>query len=164
MIFTISTLKANGFDGFISIHELKLNCRYLVPSHKGVYVVISTNQSPPEFLQVSTGGKFKDKDPSVDIDLLKQNWVDDAEVLYIGKAGSNTSKATLQSRIKQYLDFGTGKPVGHWGGRYIWQLSNADDLLIAWKVLDDDPRQIEKQLIQKFRACFGSIPFANLVS
>jgi hypothetical protein len=29
---------------------------------------------------------------------------------------------------------GRGELAGHWGGRYIWQLSDSADLIAAWKV------------------------------
>jgi hypothetical protein len=47
---------------------------------------------------------------------LIANWVDGAEVVYIGKADQ------LKRRLTQFADFGGGKPIGHWGGRLIWQL------------------------------------------
>jgi len=63
------------------------------------------------------------------------------------------------------MQFGQGKAVGHYGGRYIWQLQDAKDLVVCWKVtLDDEPRVVEKQMIEEFKAAHGGKrPFANLV-
>lgn len=71
----------------------------------------------PEFLSHGTGGFFKGKDPNVSITELETNWVENTCVVYIGKAGT-----TLQKRLNQYLKFGNGQNIGHWGGRYIWQI------------------------------------------
>lgn len=94
---------------------------------------------------------------------LKLNWVADANVLYIGKAGGPNSKSTLRKRIGQYLRFGQGKKIGHWGGRYIWQLSNSDELRIAYKTLPgEDPAITEKAMITEFQRLYGKKPYANL--
>jgi hypothetical protein len=96
-------------------------------------------------------GFFKEKDPNVSIETLKQNWVNHTKVVYIGKAGGVDSSATLKSRIKQLIKFGQGKNVGHYGGRLIWQLKNSDELILCWKQLPyDDPREIQKLLISHF--------------
>ena len=44
------------------------------------------------------------------------NIFDKTDVLYVGKAKN------LRERIKRYWKFGEGKPVAHWGGRYIGQI------------------------------------------
>ena len=94
---------------------------------------------------------------------MNSNWVENSYVIYIGKAGGNDTDSTLRKRIKQYLDFGRGKAVGHYGGRLIWQLKNHKELIIAWKPLTDiDPRIHEKNLIQEFINYHGKLPFANL--
>jgi hypothetical protein len=116
-----------------------------------------------EFLEKGCGGHFKGKNPNVAISELQKNWVNDAKVVYIGKAGGTGKKATLKSRLKQYLHFGLGKPVGHWGGRLIWQLKHSSDLVICWKSLPtDEPRDYEAKLIKLFISKFGKRPFANL--
>ena len=80
-----------------------------------------------------------------------------------GKAQQG-KEATLRSRILQYLKFGQGKPVGHKGGRYIWQLSDAEELLFCWKPLPtDEPEDVESMLISEFKHQYaGKRPFANL--
>lgn len=48
--------------------------------------------------------------------------------------------------------FGQGKPVGYWGGRLIWQLEDAKNLIVCRKVLEkEEPRDVEKGMIQEFK-------------
>jgi len=127
-----------------------------VPRTGGVYVVVRTASGPPQFLKTSTGGHFKGKDPKVPEEALKANWVDDAEVVYIGK-GDN-----LRRRLTQYADFGGGKAVGHWGGRLIWQLADSETLLVAWKETPEAiPVDVKTALRAAFKAAHGKPPFAN---
>ncbi len=158
----IDELKKNGFTGFKTVKELWEN-KSVIPKIKGVYLVINPKPNDNEFLKISVGGHFKNKNPNVSLQELKNNFVENSKVIYIGKAGSPTGKATLHSRIGQYLRFGQTKNVGHWGGRYIWQLKNHKNLVICWKILPNkDPRIIEKELIHNFTIQFGKKPFANL--
>lgn len=157
----IKEIKNQGFTGFKTKRELFLDSS-CIPKQMGVYMVLN-NQAKPSFVLNGTGGFFKGKNPNVALSYLKDNWVDNAKVIYIGKAGSSTGKANLYSRLNQYLSFGQGKNVGHWGGRLIWQLANAKDLIVCWKTLPDlEPREIEGFLIQEFVNQFGKRPFANL--
>jgi hypothetical protein len=103
----------------------------------------------------SPGGWFKGKDPTVDVSILESNWVNGSDVIYVGKADD------LHRRLRQYIDFGAGRPVGHWGGRLIWQLSQSTDLLLAWTV-DRAALAREAALISDFVEEFGVMPFANL--
>ena len=163
MNFTeIDEFKKLGFIGFKSINELFLNSSIL-PDNKGVYCIFYINDMACEFLEEGCGGHFKNKNPNVTLLDLQKNWVKDAKVVYIGKAGGEGKKATLRSRLKQYLSFGQGKPVGHWGGRLIWQLKYAKDLVVCWKSLPtEEPREYEAELIKLFVSKFGKRPFANL--
>ena len=60
------------------------------------------------------------------------------------------------------MRFGSGNEVGHWGGRLIWQLADADDLIVCWCETEEDSRDVERNLIEKFTDEFGDRPFANL--
>ncbi|MBZ9631607.1 hypothetical protein LB465_12525 [Salegentibacter sp. LM13S] len=159
---SIEALKKNGFKGFKSVEELNLNPQ-LLPNQKGVYLVLNISDKKTEFLEKGVGGFFKGKDPNLPIAELKRNWVEDCKTIYIGKAGGLSSNATLRSRLKQYLKFGQGKNVGHYGGRLIWQLDHHLNLIFCWLPIEDsEPRDLEKKLLVDFIQQFGQRPYANL--
>lgn len=160
--FTREALSSNDFEGFVPLRELRPS-KELIPAVRGVYVLLRSATRAPMFREVGTGGFFKGKDPNVPLEVLRQNWVEASPVVYIGKAGDPGQAATLRSRLWQYLRFGTGANVGHWGGRYIWQLEDAEDLLACWLPLPDgSPSELESSLIDTFRQEYGIRPFANL--
>ena len=162
-IDNLEAIKNSGFKGYKTIAELKSDAS-LIPKSKGVYLVLRPNDKEVEFIVKGTGGYFKDKNPNVTITELEKNWNTDAQIIYIGKAGGSSTNATLNSRLKQYLNFGQGKKVGHWGGRYIWQIKNVNEYIICWKELpNDEPRNIEIELVNLFKQKFNRLPFANLV-
>ena len=155
-------IEISGFTGFVTVESL-WNDRTCIPKIKGVYLVLD-KLGKPDFINPGVGGFFKGKDPNVSIEELNENFVSNSLVVYIGKAGGPTSQATLHSRLGQYLRFGQGKHVGHWGGRLIWQLKSHRELMFCWKTTpDDDPREIEKLLIDDYVSQNGMKPFANLV-
>ena len=59
----VKKLKDEGFKGFVRVEELMSNPK-LPEDEKGVYVVLYTHDTRPDFMQVGTGGFFKDEDPS----------------------------------------------------------------------------------------------------
>lgn len=149
-------IESAGFAGFMPVVELRDSKTESVPDVPGVYMVLRDSGERPDFLARGSGGYFKGKDPNVPLSELCANWVEGAKVLYIGKAKS------LRKRISQYLRFGDGKPVCHWGGRYIWQLADAQELIFCWMPVDGDPDAVETEMICRFREHYGSRPFANL--
>lgn len=158
----IDEIKKNGFMGFKKMSDLFVNSSS-IPKTKGVYLVLNPQCDSFDCIEIGSGGHFKGRNPNLSIKELTSNWVDNALVLYIGKAGGETSKATLNSRLKQYFGFGQGRNIGHWGGRLIWQLKNANDLIVCWKALPNEaPRTIENILIKDFTNQFSKRPFANL--
>ena len=155
--WTLEQLRRGGFAGSEPFERLRPFSA--IPVRAGVYIVYRPGELAPEFLEVSTGGWFKDRDPSVLRASLEAKWVDQARVVYIGK-GDN-----MRRRIRQYADFGRSKPVGHWGGRYIWQLADSADLLVAWKpaAIRETAGELERRLVAEFKAAHGGrLPFANL--
>lgn len=159
----IKEIEQAGFWGFKTVKELWEN-KNDIPKKMGVYIVINPHFKETEFINPGVGGFFKGKDPNVSINVLKTNIVSNSQVVYIGKAGGLNIKATLHSRLSQYLNFGKTKNVGHSGGRYIWQIKNHQDLIFCWKETpNNEPVNVERNLINEFIAQFGKIPFANLI-
>ena len=159
----LSLATLDGFEGGLPICDLLENVSQ-IPDIRGVYVVGTRDRSHLNPKDVSTAHKYKGRNPSVNRRDL-QKLLDDSssEILYIGKAGGAPYKTTLRKRIGDYLAFGVGKSRPHWGGRYIWQLEEASQLLVFWrKEPVQEPRTVEKQLIQSHKDKFGCRPFANL--
>jgi hypothetical protein len=163
MEWTRAGLREAGFTGFVPFAEFLASS---VPAEPGVYMVVRPDAAPPRFLSSSCAGWFKRKDPSVSVELLEQAWLPGATVVYIGKAGrGKAGDRGLRSRLEEYHRFGRGEPVGHSGGRYIWQLADSDQLLVAWRETpEQDSEAIEDELLADFVAAHGALPFANLRS
>jgi hypothetical protein len=153
MEWSRDTLTKRGFIGFVPFAELPSAD---VPTAPGIYVVLRPVNVEPTLVETSPAGWFKGKDPSVSIDKLRSAWVPGAEVLYIGKASH------LHRRLNEYRRHGAGRRVGHWGGRYIWQLADTDLLLVAWQLTQGlDHGDVESRLIAEFVTSYGQRPFAN---
>ncbi len=159
--WTEAGLAEASFAGFVTFAELPL---VDVPATAGVYVVLRSGAATPVFLERSPAGWFKRQDPSVAVERLERKWVSGASVIYIGKAGVEPSGGGgLRRRLGQYRRHGAGEAVGHWGGRFIWQLGDSEQLRVAWKLTPDlDPEDVESSLIADFVEVFGRLPFANL--
>lgn len=156
------TLKAEGFTGFRTLADLEIN---RIPQRPGVFVILRPEGFRPQYLAKSTAGVFKKKVPTLPADALAAEWVDGAEVLYVGKAGPGSKgNRGLRRQIQEFVDFGRGKPPGHWDGRLIWQLAGAGSLVIAWSELPSEQlNAAEAGYHAAFREEFGRLPFANLV-
>lgn len=156
MKWTQAGLAAAGFEGFVPLADLDES---LAPPEAGVYAVLRPSVAPPVFCPDSPAGRFKGKNPTVPIAALVEAWIAGAEVLYLGKAGGRKG---LSRRLGEYRRHGSGRRVGHWGGRLIWQLVDSGELLVAWQPTPDaDPEQVEADLIAAFVAHHGQRPFAN---
>jgi hypothetical protein len=152
--FDQDTLEAVGFAGFLSIRQLRRSLAD-APLVGGVYVVVRLSVEAPHFRVTGSGGRFKGEDPNVPLATLRAKWVPRASVVYIGKAGS------LSDRVASLIAFGAGHAVGHRGGRYLWQLADAESLLVAWRP-EAEPERAEAALLDAFRVQHGMLPFANL--
>lgn len=153
-----------NFFGGAPISSLQISCDSL-PQEKGVYVVVRRGNQPTRFLRMNTGCHLRGRNPTVRIPELRRNWIEEARVLYIGKAGGTGIRTTLRKRVRCFIRFGLGYSCAHWGGRYIWQIAGAQDLVIYWKSTpNQEPREVERALIDDFKQTYGRLPFANLRS
>jgi hypothetical protein len=137
--FDIEDLRRRGFEGFLPVERLEGPQPEELPLGSGVYVVVPTAPTRPEFLERSGAGWWKRRDPTVPVERLRREWVEDAQTLYIGKA------KCLRERVGLLLDFGRGDPVMHYGGR-------PEKCFAA----------VETRLIDELIGHFGRLPFANL--
>jgi hypothetical protein len=162
MLFTRKGLKSEGFAGFRRFEDLDT---MRVPQGTGVFTVLRPDGFQPAFLTKSTAGVFKKKDPSLPERQLNTAWVEDAVVLYLGKAGPGSKgNRGLRRQVQEFLDFGQGRPPGHWDGRLVWQLKDAGQLLMAWKELPAEAlNRAEAEYHTAFVEEYGKLPFANLV-
>jgi transcriptional regulator with XRE-family HTH domain len=156
--FSREWLEEQGFEGFVSVRELRETKCSAVPPVPGAYVVIIPEGATLRFLETSPGGHFKGKDPTVPVDRLESRWVENCGVPYIGKGNK------LSRRLQEFVKFGGGAAIGHWGGRLVWQLAHSDDLIIAWRPSAPgvSAREQESELIAAFEEVFGCLPLANL--
>ena len=158
MLDSIEGLRSAGFSGFESVQSLRESRLAAVPSSPGVYLILCLT-AEPSFLPHSSAGRFKGRDPTVAESALRQAWVDGARVVYIGKASSS-----LRTRLRTYVAHGLGRRAAHWGGRFIWQLAESGNLLVAWRVEPQrSPREVERELIAQFEHRHQRRPFANRV-
>lgn len=151
--------EAVGFVGWRSWSALRSGAFAVLPNAPGSYVIYRDSSAPPALVEPGSGGHFKGRNPNVAVTTLTEKWVPNARTVYIGKA------TVLRSRLRAYANFGNSRPVGHWGGRYIWQLLDAQDLQVAWRALatPELARQDEVALLARFQAQHGGQrPFANL--
>jgi uncharacterized protein (DUF1778 family) len=145
-----------GFTGFSTVLQLRASNCAEVPDKAGVYLVLKPEPAEPhEFLSRNPGGHYRG-DPTVSESLLREKWVDNASLLYVGMAKS------LRSRWQLRLQFIEGRKVRARGGRYLWQLKDHAKLIVCWKATGNlSPRLVEGES-QEIAFCqFGSITLAK---
>ena len=162
MIKDKQELIKHGFEGFKTVRELMMSCRE-IPKEKGVYVVLREKDERPKILDKRPFDCQEEKYPSYLKLELEKEWVEGTHIVYIGKAGGTGQKTGLHKRLSTYIRFGKGKKAAHGGGRSIWQLSDALDLIVCWRVLSDkEPCCVESDMIANFcKQHDGKRPFAN---
>lgn len=167
--FSRADLERLGFIGFVSVKELRgqrPRAADLPKDAVGVYIAYRESDRPVSFLRASPAGQWRG-DLSLPLANLRERWIADSRVVYIGKADRPTpaSPNSLRKRVRDYLGFGAGSKARHSGGYPTWQLRDSADLLIAWCVVTQprSPRRFECELLDAHVARFGALPFANSI-
>jgi len=159
---TVTDLQNLGFEGFVTFKGIT-TAPTKVPDGPGVYSVVTLAELNPRFLTKSAAGWFKGKDPTVSPELLARNWVNSSQILYFGKAGRGVrNNRGLRQRLLEYARFGQGERIGHWGGRYIWQLADNQSFRVCWMICEEPPTELEHNFLRAFKREHGKLPFANL--
>jgi len=141
-------LERIGFTGFVPLIGMD---RSLLPRRHGVYVVLHESHESPVFLASNVIAKRPPYDPAH----LQGKWLVGSSVVYIGKA---EGREGLHTRVGAF----SRQATNHSGGRALWQLDTAGDLLVAWlETPDTSALAVEQSYLQAFKAEFGSYPFAN---
>ena len=160
----------------------KVNCKF-----PGIYVVALTNSAEKivcfndapisekvvkEWINYVPKLTLDGKRPSYEalVNRLKEFWITDETILYIGKAGTS-----LKDRVNQYYSTKLGDPKPHAGGHWIKTLENLNDLNIFWTTsAGEKAKDVEDRFIENFikNVSNGSkqklfdpehpFPFANL--
>ena len=158
----IEQLQECGFVGFKTVLELMNSCKD-IPKGMGVYVVLREKSDMPIIFERRPFNCQEERYPSYPKSELEAKWVDGTQIIYIGKAGGSNQKTGLHKRLSTYIRFGKGQRASHGGGRSIWQLADATDLVVCWRVLsEEEPRCVEERMISEFREAHNSMrPFAN---
>lgn len=162
MEFTEAALRAAGFRGFVPFSALGSHSDAEMEK-PGVYAVLRPAGIPMALNNASTGFWYKDKNPAYPLARLQSRWELPTPVLYFGKAGYEYRGPSLRTRLGQYRDYGAGKNVGHRGGRAIWQLQGAAELLLVCWIATPGlhPECVERQLLRQFKSDFDLLPMAN---
>jgi len=131
----------------------------------GVYAATCPIGYKPKFINQDEASKHGNVIKPWSDEQLKDKWVRDVEVVYIGVAGVSTPRS-LRKRIRDLLRHGNGfakKNGPHRGGEILWQLRGYKkfSLWILPTTCPPAPRNTEDRLINAFEDATGFLPFAN---
>ncbi len=155
-------LEQQGFEGFLLVGQLRHDRCEELPNLPGVYALLRETLEKPEFMARSNAAEYRGENPTRPIDELTERWVPGAQVLFFGRACGPGVRSLIKQRVKRYMRFGQGRVVGHWDGRFAWQLRDHSSLRIAWKTMENgDPAIYEVDLLRRFSQHYGTPPFAN---
>lgn len=127
-----------------------------IPEAPGVYWVLRPEGMPIRFTEHTYNHSAKIY--PVEVLSHKYEGCKDQEILYIGKADG---KKGLRQRLKQYMNYGWAQATNHKGGRAIWQIEDAEFLLLTYEECENAATR-EKQLLADYkRKNNNNYPLAN---
>jgi len=141
-------LEAVGFGGFAPFIGLVIET---LPTRRGVYVVLRESDQRPAFIDTNVITRRK----AYEVGRLEKKWLDGHTIVYIGMA------EPVDGLFGRLGDF-SKQSSSHTGGRALWQLVDAKDLIVAWVETPDHVAElVEKSYLRAYKAEFKQYPFAN---
>lgn len=126
-----------------------------IPCVSGVYFIWL-----PDGMEVQFTDKILNHQaPPYPIEVLcdKYSKSKDKRLLYIGKA---SGRKGLSRRIRQYVKYGWNEATNHKGGRAVWQIVHAEQLVLTYETCEDAD-SAEHELLCRFREQNHVLPLAN---
>ena len=142
--------------GRATIAALASSCQ-TIPQSPGVYWVVVPEGMEIHFHAPTDDELLERYQPEELQRVYREN---KSPILYIGKAGG---KRGLRQRLRQYMNAGFHGGKNHRGGRSIWQVDHAEQLLIEYKCCDsrETCEELERCLLEKFKREHKHYPVAN---
>jgi hypothetical protein len=157
---------AHGFAGFTPL-KLAVRTRGLTDPDRlldacGVYAIFAPLNWSPRW----RSGRLTNVITPWPVERLRDRWVEDVELVYIGCAGRTKSSRILRKRLEDLLKHGAGSITSsgpHKGGERIWQCVGWEKFTLAWRPTGPypEPHNLEVAIGNRFVELTGSYPFAN---
>ena len=138
-----------------TLKELYESACLEVPEAHGIYQVLV-----PDGMKIAFRSAARNVHaPWYPVEVLEEKFskCQNQTLIYIGKA---SGKKGLRQRVKQYMKYGWNESVNHKGGRAIWQIANADKLLLQFECCEDAD-EAEHRLLREYKQKNGGYPLAN---
>lgn len=164
---SIDFLKRSGFEELGSFQTLinKGLPQNIKLNSPGLYAVTLPDNYIYKLLEEQTISTNNNVIKPWTTEKLNNKWIPDVEVIYYGLAGSNSPRS-LKSRLQDFLEHASGKTTDrgpHRGGEIIFQLKNWETFSI-WILPTGnppEPRNLERELLERFHELKGKLPFGN---
>lgn len=133
-----------------------------LPASPGIYAVCLPGWEANSFAPDAGRARFADPEDPGRLRAKRDRILDagPTDILYIGKAGAE--KSNLRKRVRQLARFGAGRRSKHKGGEWLWQLEGIDEAQVRmWCCPKGRPEQLERELLERFKADHGDWPLAN---
>ena len=166
MAYSIDDLRNFGFVGFAPFRTWAkgMIIKPGEPDAEGVYAIVRESMARPMFTEEDHSKPRVTIRTAVE---AAEHWVPGVQVLYFGKGplrrATSRKRDGLVQRIYEFQQHGYAGGANHYGGKLVWQIGDADQLLIAWKLLPEGTSEaVESGLILGFKETRGIQPYANV--
>lgn len=155
----MNSILIGEFEPFFSFEYLHEHGYGYIPNENGLYIVCIPLGFEKRILLTTTAmEEYQGRCLLYLVEELENKWIENCNVLYIGKADGNRNH--LRNRIRQFVKYAYAEVNNHRGGRSLWQLEDNKSLLIGWRSTLD-ASNAERQMILSFEKEYQQLPFAN---